>query len=113
MSSLTIVLCNKLGAPRAELPKATLDEVGWSLNEIATCKFSIDPLSTNASMIRLEEDEVQVWSEDDLIWWGVIREMDGDFKRLTFTAEELFSYFHYRFVLLEDLIYEDIDQLTI
>lgn len=109
----SLVSCDRLGVPYGELTQASLDSVTWDLLGDGALKLSIDPITRNADKVILNATEVQLWMEDSLEWWGVPRKCSGDLRRLTFDCEELFSYFHYRFVLDEDLSYTDLEQFAI
>lgn len=95
------------------LPEVSIDEVEEELNGVGGAKLSFDPLGENATQIKLGERELELWEGSDQIFAGPMNDIAGNSRRLTLQADGLWDYIKYRFVLQDNLIYEDTEQLTI
>lgn len=62
---------------------------------------------------RVGKDEIQVWENDQLIWWGVPWTVRGTHERMTVNCQGLLSYFMKRFLTTTSLEYASLDQHTI
>lgn len=58
-------------------------------------------------------DEIQIWEDDQLIFWGVPWTVRGDHQTTVIECEGLLSYFYKRFVTNTSLEYTSLDQFTI
>lgn len=92
---------------------ATVTDITWVNNQPGSANFSMHPLAKNAKQVKCEEREIQIWFDDDLIWWGVPWRANGDLNRVTIGCDGLMSWFMHRFVDRMSLLYTSIDQLTI
>jgi hypothetical protein len=109
-----IMVVDRNGFPKVELDLAYVDHVTWELNAPGEMVFKnpiIDPKV--ATYPRLLIDEVQLWVDDELSWWGVPWREAQDVQNVEFTCHGLLSYFTKRFITYTSLLYTSLEQLTI
>jgi len=107
-------LCNRLGQMIAPLPEVKVDSAVWDLDPSKDAMdFGMTPTAPNASYLDVNKVEVQLWIDGTLRWWGVIREIDGNSRWIKVKCEGLMSYFSYRFVLEEDLVFTNVEQIAV
>jgi len=109
-----IMVVDRNGFPRAELDLAYVDHVTWELNAPGEMVFK-NPIDDPKVAVypRLLIDEVQLWVEDQLSWWGVPWRESQTVEELEVNCSGLLSYFQKRFITFTSLLYTSIDQLTI
>lgn len=90
-----------------------VSDITWSLNQPGSATISFDPLAENANQVKLEQREIQIWFDDDLMWWGVPWRDQGDMNTVTIGCDGLLSWFMHRFVDRTSLLYTSLDQLAI
>lgn len=92
---------------------ASVSQITWELNGSGSASISFHPLARNANQIKILERELQIWFDDELMWWGVPWRASGDLNAVTVECEGLLSHFRRRIVDDASLIYTSIDQLQI
>lgn len=113
MSEIEVYVCDRTGDWISPLPEASVQDVTWALNDSGSASFDVDPLSEGASSISLAENEIQIWMDGELSWWGVPWAMRGGPDKITVSCEGLLSYFTKRYIDRMTLLYTSIDQLQI
>lgn len=108
-----LYVVDRTGARIAPLPDARVDEMTWVLNEPGNMSFNINPLAAGASAIDGIRREIQVWIDDDLMWWGVPWSFIGNSTEIKIQCEGLLSLFTKRFIDRMSMVYASIDQLSI
>lgn len=86
------------GTGKKELPEVTVEEVWWELNKEGGATLSVDPLSSQAALILLNEIDLQIWFDDHLRHYVVPRGIGGSPDRINFDCEGILSWFHYAFL---------------
>jgi hypothetical protein len=109
-----VLVVDRNGFPRVELDLAYVDHVTWELNAPGEMVFK-NPINDPKVAVypRLLIDEVQLWVNDELSWWGVPWRDTQTVEDLEVTCQGLLSYFTKRFLTYTSLTYTSIDQLTI
>lgn len=102
---------NKFG--RGPIEGASLSDFTEDLNGAGSASISFHPLARNAQHVKLLKREIQIWFDDELVWWGVPWRASGDFTSVTIDCEGILSLLTKRFVDRASLLYTSIDQLSI
>jgi hypothetical protein len=113
-----VFLVNRQGVPIAEFDAAIIENITWELNKPGSCRFSmpVDDPKMLAGGIRRPQlllDEVQVWLDGALLWWGVPWQDEADDTVVTIDCEGLLSYFNKIFVTNGSLQYDSMEQMLI
>ncbi len=112
-----VVVVSRTGARIVELEKAKLSSCSWVLNDAGKATFTVptddDKIGAPNYYPRLKRDEVQIWRQGTLIWWGFPDQAKSGVAETEFICQEIPAYFLYRFVLAASLDYVSLDQLTI
>ncbi len=110
---LAAYVSDKVGDWKVELTDAIIQSFGWKLNDFGVASIAIDPLSPQARQILINEVEIQIWADDILRWWGIPRKVTGNLASVTFTCEEIISYFLDSLLTDRNLDYAGLDQKNI
>lgn len=87
------------GSGKYELTEATVEDVEWVLNQEGSVNITIDPLSSQAELILLNEIELQIWFNDHIQHYVVPRGIGGGTDKVSFACEGILSWFQYAFLL--------------
>jgi hypothetical protein len=101
-----------VGGRVVELEQATLDKIRWELNRAGRMSFSLPTSDVKGKEFDIVKNEVQVWRDGTLFWWGVPWRRASQGEKTTYECEGLFSYFFRRFVLATQT-FSQVDQHTI
>jgi hypothetical protein len=91
----------------------TVSQITWELNGAGSASIAFHPLALNARHVKLLEREIQIWFDEDLIWWGIPMRDGGDLTQVTIECDGLLAHFRDRIVDDATLLYTSIDQLNI
>lgn len=111
-SEIELYVVNRQGVRLGTLVDANLNFIEWVLNGAGSAEFTIDPMSPGAQKITFP-NEIQVWFDGELVWWGVPWAISGGPALVTVTCEGLLSLFTIRFIDRTSLLYTSIDQFSI
>lgn len=108
-------LVNRLGQLIAPLPEVKLGSASWDLDPSKdVMDFTISPVAPNSQYLDCNKVECQLWIDNALRWWGVVREIGpGNSQQVAVKCEGLMSEFGFRFILEEDLVFTNVDQISV
>lgn len=112
-AEIKVVVVDRLGNWIQEVEDAAVNSIKWELNRPGEATIVYHPLATGASDIHLVKRELQIWMDDELVWWGVPWRRNGGVRGLAVQCEGLMSLFTKRFVDRSTLFYTSLDQLAI
>jgi hypothetical protein len=98
---------------RGPIEDCIVNSIRWDLYGAGSAQIAFDPLARNAQFVKLLEREIQIWFDDELMWWGVPLRDNGDLRIVNIECEGLFCHFRDRIVDDATLLYTSIDQLNI
>lgn len=98
---------------RGPIEDAIVSSLRWDLYGPNAAAISFDPLARNAEHVKLLKRELQVWFDDELIWWGVPLADNGDLSIVTLQCEGIQAHLRDRIIDDATLLYTSIDQLSI
>lgn len=98
---------------RGPIEDATVSSLKFDLYGAGSASISFHPLARNAQYVKLLERELQVWFDDEMIWWGVPLRDGGNLGTVTLECEGVAAHLRDRIVDRMSLLYTDIDQLNI
>lgn len=113
MNEVEIWVTDREGGKVSLLPQATLDYFELELNRPGSASISVDPQSVGASTIEGVRNEIQIWINGELFWWGPIWNLSGGPTEISVGMEGILSYLSKRFVDRTTLEYTSIDQWQI
>lgn len=113
MSDTEVLAVASDGTVRSELPQATVLDITWDLNGAGKATLSFPTVSDTAMAINMLVDEIQIWIDGSLQFWGMMGPLGGNSKSLELGLDGLLNYFNYRFITNTSLTYTAIDQLSI
>lgn len=115
MPEVSIYPCDIFGDWKGQLKSAQCSYFEDAMfPDIGQAEITYDPLDAAASEFRLLENQVQIWLDGDLKWWGNPRERKGLLPgRLTAVCNFIAEDFKDRIVDDASLLYTAIDQVTI
>lgn len=111
-AEIRVIVVDRLGNWIAEVEDAVVENIKWVLNGEGEASIRIDPLAVGADEVQLLKRELQVWMDNDLVWWGVPWRRSG-LQSLTYACSGLWSLFTKRFIDRSTMFYTSIDQLAI
>lgn len=112
ISEIEMYVVDRTGSRIVALSEANLNFLVWELDGSGSAEFTIDPMAHGAQHVRFP-NEIQVWFDGELVWWGIPWAASGGPGTVTVTCEGLLSLFKIRFVDRTSLLYTSIDQFTI
>lgn len=98
---------------RGPIEDALVSSIRWDLYGAGAASVSFDPLARNAEHVKLLKRELQIWFDDELIWWGVPLTDGGSLRQVTLQCEGIMAHLRDRIIDRTSLLYTSIDQLNI
>jgi hypothetical protein len=112
-SDLKVMCVQRDGTRIAEFPNAQVERMSWVLNDVGEARIALPANDPKINAIQLAKNEIQIWHDGDIVWWGVPWRANGNHKSMYFDCDDLLSYFTKRFITYTSLTYEDLDQFLI
>lgn len=101
MADYQVLVVNMGGVPYSEIANAKVESITWELNGWgeATLSMSVtDPQATSEFAPNFQtREEVQIWRNGALIWWGIYVAATADRDSLRITCYGLLWYFSRRY----------------
>lgn len=101
MASYQVLVVGLNGVPYSEIGNATIQSITWELNGWGEATLTMPVTDAQAwSEFRPAyqcEEEVQIWRNGRLIWWGIYVAGTADEQTLTITCYGLLWYFSRRY----------------
>lgn len=113
MSTVEVLAVNNDATVIKELPQAIVKEIMWDLNGPGSATIEFPTVSDSAMAVTPGLDEVQIWIDGVLEFWGMTGPLTGDAITLSLGLDGLLNYFNYRFITNASITYTAIDQLSI
>jgi hypothetical protein len=113
MPQARLVVVNRSGTLLGELSRARLNSVNWTLNKPGALEFVMQSDDPRIGLPKLLGNEVQLWIDDSLEWWGVPWRCTSSPRSSTFSCEGLLSYFTKRFITNASQTFTSVEQFSI
>ena len=101
MASYQVLVTNMAGVPYGEIANIAIQSITWELNGWGEATLSMPVTDAQAwehfRPSYQTREEVQIWRDGRLIWWGIYVAGTADEQTLTITCYGLLWYFSRRF----------------